>query len=641
MNCVRNYCQDDRGECIRRMGDCYPIVGDPLKSPLKRGTLNSLRTPLFKGGRGDLPTLRYAHSRRRIRLGSGLNHALDGRSWLLGMVGTIVPWLLLLPQAGLTQPVPTSPDLQPRPTQPLPGRVLPPPADLLPPVPNNPLPETNPGQVPDAFTVDRYTITGSTVFSQEELQAVTQPYIGKVTLAEIFQARAAITNLYLKNGYLTTGAFIPEQTLRSGVVEIRVVEGSLEEIRVTGTRRLSPGYVQSRLAIATGAPLNRDRLLQALQLLQQNPLLAGLSAELSAGARPGSSVLTIEVKEADSFSTSLIFDNQRSPSVGSDRRQLQVSEANLLGLGDGLTLTYTNTDGSNALDANYTLPLSPYNTTLSLTYSTSGSRVIEPPFDRLDINSGSYTYEASLRQPIIQTPTQELALGLSFSRRQSEATLLGRTIPFPSLGADGNGRSVVTALRFVQEFTDRGNEQVFAARSQFSVGVGAFDATLNGASPDSQFFTWRGQAQYVRLLAPDTLLLVRTDLQLTDRPLLSLEQFGIGGVTSVRGYRQDLLLTDSGISVSAEVRVPILRIPETPLLLQVVPFVDIGTGWNQGVRPNPDNSTLISTGLGLRLQVGNQLTAKLDWGIPLNTTSPNARTWQENGLYFSVIYTPF
>lgn len=555
--------------------------------------------------------------------------------------GTIAGLALVSAPPVLTQSVSPSPDLQPRPAEPLPTQVLPPPSELLPSVPDNQQPEPPIGDIPETVVVQRYNVTGSTIFSPEELEAITREFTGKVSITEIFQARSAITQLYVSKGYITSGAFIPEQTLQGGVVEIRVVEGTVEEIRVAGHQRLNPGYVQSRLALATGAPLNRDRLLQALQLLQQNPLIQNISAELSAGVRPGTSLLTVQITEADSFSTSLIVDNQRSPSVGTDRRQLQVTEANLLGLGDGLTLTYTNTDGSNALDASYKLPLSPYNTVVVFSYSTSSSRVIELPFDALKINSGSYTYEASLRQPIIQTPSQELTLGLTFSRRQSEATLLGGTIPFPSLGADNEGRSVVSVLRFVQEFTDRGSKQVFAARSQFSIGLDAFDATINNALPDGRFFTWRGQAQYVRLLAPETLLLARADIQLADRPLLSLEQFGLGGVNTVRGYRQDLLLTDNGILAAVEVRLPILRIPELPLLLQVVPFVDVGTGWNSGLRPNPIESTLISTGLGLRLQISNQLLARFDWGIPLSTPSPSARTWQENGLYFSIVYTPF
>jgi len=120
-----------------------------------------------------------------------------------------------------------------------------------------------------------------------------------------------------------------------------------------------------------------------------------------------------------------------------------------------------------------------------------------------------------------------------------------------SAGANERGETRVSAVRFFQEYVQRSSNQVFAARSQFSLGTKFLGATGNDSGPDSRFLAWRGQAQYVRLLAPETLLIVRSDIQLADRPLLSLEQIGIGGVQSVRGYRQDLLLTDSGAIASA------------------------------------------------------------------------------------------
>jgi hemolysin activation/secretion protein len=60
----------------------------------------------------------------------------------------------------------------------------------------------------------------------------------------------------------------------------------------------------------------------------------------------------------------------------------------------------------------------------------------------------------------------------------------------------------------------------------------AFDAAVNADAPNSDYFLWRGQAQWVRLLAADTLILLRTDLQLADRPLFPLEQFVLGGFGS-------------------------------------------------------------------------------------------------------------
>lgn len=545
------------------------------------------------------------------------------------------------------------PEIKPPSDRPLPEPTappqLPPPEQLLPgsDVNTPTVPEQNqPGDIPQTIRVTKFNVTGSTVFSAKDFDKITEQYKNRsITIAELFQVRSDITKYYVDRGYITSGAYIPPQKLKDGVVEIRVIEGSLEEIKVNGTRRLNAGYVRSRLEIATRKPLNRERLLEALQVLQLNPLIQNLSAELAAGTRPGVSTLEVSVREAKTFDAQFSIDNGRSPSVGSFRRSVQLSEANLLGWGDSLSGSYTNTDGSNSFDFNYTVPINPRNGTFAFSYGTSDNNVIERPFNTLDIESYSKYYEVTLRQPIIQKPNRELAVGLALTRRESQASLLNDDpngpIPFPAVGADPNGRTSVTALRFIQEWTQRDSQQVFAARSQFSIGLDALNSTTNANSPDSRFYAWRGQAQWVRLLAPDTLLLLRGDLQFADRPLVALEQFGLGGQQSVRGYRQDALLTDNGFFASAEVRLPIWRQRQSQSVLQVVPFIDVGTSWNKGDTPNPETSTLVSAGLGLRLQLGSRLNAQIDWGIPLVSIDSRKNTWQENGIYFSVIYNPF
>jgi hemolysin activation/secretion protein len=585
-----------------------------------------------------------------------------------------------LAQAGIVQPPATgtpgggTPSQDPIPEPKL--EPLPPPDQLLPPV-GTPTPtppgETPPGEIPPTIVVKQFTVTDSTVFSQAELQeaiavalqTTAEPgtmgesptpspnapkllsladYLGPtgraLTLADLFKARAAITDLYVRKGYITTGAYIPPQELQRGTIEIKVLEGSIEAIRVTGVERLEPGYISSRVGIATQTPLNREKLLEALQLLQLNPLIAGVSAELSAGAKPGTSLLEVKVTEADSVSLTLTFDNGRSPSVGTIRRQAQGLAGNLLGYGDALSVAFTNTDGSNAVDFSYTLPVSPHNTTVNFSAGFSASDVNEPPFDVLDIHSESNYIELTGRHPLIQTPTKELALGLTLSRRSIRTEFLG-DLPFPSPGADLEGRTRTTVARFFQEYTQRSSQSVFAVRSQFNVGLGILGANVNDDAPDGRFFSWRAQAQWVRLLAPDMLFLIRGDLQLSDRPILPVEQFGTGGLLSVRGYRQDLLLTDNGFLASAEVRIPVLRLPKQQAIVHFTPFVDFGRGWNNGSNPDPDPSTLASLGFGLRLQIGNDFSARLEFGFPLMDIESDKKTWQEKGIYFSILYTPF
>ncbi|OKH55202.1 peptide transporter [Calothrix sp. HK-06] len=532
------------------------------------------------------------------------------------------------------------------PVTPLPSDILPQPSEQNQLLPPPQLPETQTPRQDDIgakFQVDRIEVVGSSVFKSEDFTPVTSRYVGReVSFAELLQVKDAITKLYTDKGYVTTGTLIPPQTLEAGVIKIQVVEGSLQEIKIVGNRRLHSKYIRERIQLGAGKPLNVARLLEKLQLLRLDPRIQNLNAELQTGTRPGTNILQVEVKEADTFRLTTTLDNGRSPSVGSFRRGIDLQEANLLGLGDTLSVSYANTDGSNTINANYTLPVNAHNGTISFGFNQGWNNIIEKPFSVLDIQSNSKSYELGYRQPLIQKPTQEFAVGISFSRQESQTELgLDNIGGFPlSPGADANGKTNISALRFTQEYTQRSNQQVFAARSQFSVGVDWFGANINKDAPDSRFFSWRGQAQWVRQLKPDTLFLVRGDLQAAADSLVPLEQFGLGGQLSVRGYRQDALLTDNGLLLSAEFRLPILRAPKMEGLLQLTPFIDIGKGWNNDGK-NPSPSMLVGTGLGLLWKQGNNFSARLDWGIPLVSLEGEKRSLQENGLYFSVSYSPF
>ncbi|MFZ4555746.1 MAG: BamA/TamA family outer membrane protein, partial [Pseudanabaena sp.] len=82
-------------------------------------------------------------------------------------------------------------------------------------------------------------------------------------------------------------------------------------------------------------------------------------------------------------------------------------------------------------------------------------------------------------------------------------------------------------------------------------------------------------------------------------------------------------------------------IPEIEGLLQIAPFIDSAMVWTSSGEANPSQNLLVGTGLGLRWQMGNRMTALLNYGIPLMNVSNSRKTWQENGIYFSVIYNLF
>jgi hemolysin activation/secretion protein len=540
-------------------------------------------------------------------------------------------------------PIPNiPPQTIPRPQlpTPIPTPVIPTPipAPELNPQPATPPPDAS-SELSDNVFVDRFEVVGSTIFSTQELDAILKPFTGRpIAFVELLQARTAITQLYQQKGYISSVAILPPQAAEKGVFKIQVLEGSIEQINVTGNRRLNPGYVKSRLGLAAQTPVNVNKLLEGLRLLQVDPQLANISADLQAGTKPASNRLQINIKEAKTQQVAITLDNSRSPSVGSFRRQLELSQANLLGFGDRLQVGYSNTSGSNGFDINYTLPISPRNTTLRFAYGRNQSTVIEAPFDPLDIRANSRYYEMTLRQPISQRTSGEFAIGLTLSHQSNQTELgIDNIGPFPlSEGSDAQGRTKVSALRFFQEWVNRSDRQVLALRSQFSVGLGLFDATQNASAPDSKFFSWRGQTQLTRLLAPETLLLVKGELQLADRRLLAFEQLGLGGQGTVRGYRQDTLLANSGAAFSTELRLPILRNRRNQANLFLTPFVDLA--WAATAKETKTNF-IASTGVGLLWQKGD-LSARLDFGLPLVSAANEKRSLQEKGLHFSLTYSP-
>ena len=547
------------------------------------------------------------------------------------------------PPAGVTIP-PTAPDAVeqtiPKPSEsprPFPGETpaLPPLPELQTP-PTQESPEVTPPSG-DRFFIEKIEVLGNTVL-QDEIATLTQPYENRsVTFEELLELRSAIVQLYIKNGYITSGAFLPNnQDLSSGTVQIQVVEGELEQIEIGGLRRLPEGYARSRLQLATSTPLNQQRLEEALQLLQLDPLIGRVNAELTAGSAPGRNILRVNIKEVPAFHAAIVTDNNQSPSIGSIQGSVEISHDNLLGFGDRLAAQYGRTEGLNLYDINYTIPVNARNGNLNFRYNNGDSRIIEEDFRDVGIRSETQTYSLGFRQPIARTPTSEFALSLGFDLRRSQTYILDDR-PFSFTEGPENGSSKVTVIRFSQDWVKRDTRRVLAARSQFSLGIDAFDATINNTGTDGRFFSWLGQFQWVQQLSSRNLLVARIDTQLTPDSLLSLERFSIGGVDTVRGYRQNQLVADNGILGSVEVRIPLTS---DPRVVQLAPFFEIGTAWNNR-EIDPDPATIASLGLGLRWLITSDLSLRLDYGIPLISVGERGNSLQENGLYFSVRYQPF
>ncbi|MBU7583813.1 MAG: ShlB/FhaC/HecB family hemolysin secretion/activation protein [Nostoc sp. TH1S01] len=336
--------------------------------------------------------------------------------------------------------------LFPTPTQPF----------KIPPSVPFPLPAIPQPNIYPKLKVSKFIFKGNTVFSNQELEKQLAPFIGKpISYSDLTKISETITNYYVEQGYINSGAYIPiadNQSLKidDAVVTVAIIEGQIEKINIISGGRLY-NYIRARIPQPI---LNNKRLLSALQLLQQDPLIEKISSNLKSGSTASKAVLNIYVQPRKEFNANINLNNYRSPAVGSFERRIELSDSNLLGLGDPLNVAYRNTNGSSAIIANYSLPINSQNGTISFLYANVSNNIIEEPFTTLDIVSTARLYELSYRQPILRqasaTSAQEFALGITASRLESESSL--QNTPFPlSAGADPNGNTRISASKTWQE----------------------------------------------------------------------------------------------------------------------------------------------------------------------------------------------
>ncbi|HUI06630.1 MAG TPA: POTRA domain-containing protein [Verrucomicrobiae bacterium] len=500
--------------------------------------------------------------------------------------------------------------------------------------------------------VREFRFQGNTVFSSMELSTITAPYLNReLTSEQLEEVRRLLTAFYVEFGYVNSGAILPDQDVKDGIVTFQIVEGTLTDIKIRGkNRRLRDGYVTSRLQRWAGPPLRIDELKEGLLLLRQDPNVNQINAELRPGTKPGESYLDVYLREEQPYHLGLQVDNHRPPSVGAEEILLLGADQNLTGNGDLLEFSYgiahNGADGfefSGAHDesGSYTLPVHPSGTTIRLFGSRNDTSIIEEPFAVLGITNNLIRYGATLRQPIYRTPNRELALGITFERDHNEAFFLGQPAGGDIVPGSVNGRINTSVLRLTQEWLDRSQTQVLALRSTFNVGIDAFGVTDNGTDRNAKFFSWLGQAQYVRrLFDTQNLIILRTDGQWTDEPLLPLEQFSVGGADSVRGYRENQLVRDCGFDGSIEGRVPVLFGKGGVGIVQLAPFFDCGGAWTlESKTPSP--KTILSSGIGILITPNKHLNAQLYWGHRFTPVPNPHNNAQDLGLHFKVTFQAF
>jgi hemolysin activation/secretion protein len=503
--------------------------------------------------------------------------------------------------------------------------------------PELPLVPPPPAPIPDSLAanavwVDALDLSGNAVIPDETLLTAARPYLGRhLSPAQLQQLVVALTEVYLDAGYVNSGATLPDQQVRDGVLAVVFVEGRLGEVEVVGARHYRASVLEARLQRAIRAPLRVQQIEEALRVLEGDRRIPRLDARLQPTAERGVARLVVHIEEEVPWWVELGADNFEPESAGTGAGRAALGDDNLLGFGDSLWVDGMATEGMWQVAGGYEVPVHPSGTTLGAEGWGSQGEVIESAFDALDIESDTYTVAGTLDQPVFRTPAEDLSAGLRLEYRWGKTWLLGRGFSFEPGPDDGEVR--IAVVRPLFEGTHRGKDYALAARSMFSVGLDVPGTTENsGDIPDGQFFSWLGQIRGVyRNEWTRIELYGRFDAQLSNVALLPLEQFALGGPDSVRGYPANYLVRDQAVQGSLEARWPAWTWSRGAHRIELAGFFDAGYGWNQD-RPSPGRDTLYGVGVGLHLFPWSTLELGIEYAWALRDVENAGDSLQARGL---------
>lgn len=460
------------------------------------------------------------------------------------------------------------------------------------------------------------------------IEEAVYPFLGEgKTIADVERARVALEQAYRDAGYLTVLVDIPEQSVNGGVVQLKVVEGSIEKVRVTGSRYFDRDRILSRVPeLAQGSvpyfPAVQRQLADANQMadLKVTPLL-------SPGKNRGTVEAELRVEDKLPAHASVELNNYASANTTSTRLVGQVRYDNLWQRGHSLSMqaqtTPQNTSQVKVFSGTYSMPMRGNQLAL---YAVVSRSMVPIQTDMTMVGHGNILgarYVMPLRGG--EKLFHNLALGVDYKDFKDDSFLAGANtghtpisyLPFSlAYNATLLHEDSVTQANVAANFHLRGvGDKMTICNGQV---VSQFECKRFNAQ--ANYFYLRGGVDHTLNLTSGMSLFGRVDGQIASGPLVSNEQFTAGGADSVRGYYESEQAGDDGLHGSVELRSPQWA-KNNVNDLHALAFVDAA---HLRVRePLPAQTArfdLSSVGLGLRLQAWNDFILRLDLAWPLKTT---------------------
>jgi hemolysin activation/secretion protein len=484
-----------------------------------------------------------------------------------------------------------------------------------------------PGAEQLRFRLTDLVIEGVTAYRPEQLRPLYARYLGQeISVADLFAISEAITERYRADGYLISRALVPAQRIEAGTARVQVIEGFVSEVTVEPEDKVLQRRAER--AVASSRPLTLSRLERSLLLLNDLPGVTAQGViEPAPGGPVGAARLAVTAERRRVWEGFVALDNRGSRYVGPWQATVGGGVSSVLTAYDRLAFRAIGASPLRELrflELGYEAPVGPDGWSLFGTAYLSRS---EPGFTlaALDTKGKSEGFSIGAAYPIIRTRAENLRASFAFTPYNSDNALLGRRDLAP--GYEDDMRPVRLGLTY--DLADRwaGLNYLFV---ELSRGLDALGASAenrpNPSRPGARttFTRLRFEAnrlQPLEWITPGLGLFLAAQGQWAfGAPLVAFEQFGLGGARFGRGYDPAEISGDNGIAGLVELQYSLGFEPgmytfDRTLTLQPYVFYDAGIVTN--AKTEFPSQSLASTGVGIRLWLGDAFAAALELAKPL------------------------
>ena len=487
--------------------------------------------------------------------------------------------------------------------------------------------------------INKVEMTDSAIFSDSEISKIKSLLEGKdVTEEDINNFVNIINSQYIKKGVITARAFIKDSSLKGGVLKIELMEAKIGKITVEGNRFNRKWYLKSQISEKSGDVLDIQTLEKDLKQFNRNARSISLSAKLKPGEEYGTTDVVIKADEKCPYHFTASWDSFGRDTTGLLRGGLMVSADSLFGFQDRLSAAVNLARSSTTPFVDYNIPINRKGTRAGVSYMYGNNKITSGQYKDFDLEARTHVTSGYITHPLINNEKGALNLNTSANLKFSDASISGYKY---SSFKDYN---IAIGLGGHKNFKK-------------SILYGSLYST-NGVIEDrirdhSNYFTKvNADGYYIHYLPKGIIATVKVGGQYSPHNISYVEQFQIGGISSVRGYTESLLLAPSSYFASVELLFPIPFLPETIN----VPFKKDGTKFrlrdsvkfaaffdHGAVFPHEGKvgttNFLMSAGAGIRMALSKFVTARVYLGIPLMNTSYYEQASAR--LHFDLIVSPF